>query len=446
VDVTESVNVTDGTEATDAPGLSGDATVTPGAGFAGSPEVSETEPAANKGDATVFTSRLAGRRLLDSEGLSIGRVRDVVILAPAAGDPPRAIGLVVTLSRRQIFVSLGHVTEMSVDGVALGGSTVDLGKFSRRPGEILASELYDKPAGDSVVLDVGIAPSAGPRTGWDVSVLAIGRRRGLLRHADEIVPWSAHRDLFDAGPVGGQFAGLRDLHPTDLASVVEAMPPARRRQLADALHDSELADVLQEMPEEEQVSFLAGLGVDRIADIIEEMEPDDATDLLAEMPPGEREQLLAAIRPTRAADLRRLLSYGAATAGGLMTSEPLIVPPDASVAEVLARIRQPGRQRSQAAQVYVCEPPSSTPTGRYLGWIGFQRLLREAPATEVGRCLEDSGFIRPSLPQLQVATRMAAYNLIGIAVCDDAGRLVGAVTVDDVLDRLLPADWRKGGE
>jgi CBS domain-containing protein len=392
---------------------------------------------------TVFTSRLAGRRLLDSEGLSLGRVRDVLILAPVAGDPPRALGLVVSLGRRLIFVSLGRVTEMSADGVTLGGGTVDLGKFSQRPGEILASQLYEKPAGDGVVLDVGICPSEGSRAGWEVCVLAVGPRRGLLRHAATVVPWSSYRDLFDAGPVGDQIAELRSLHPTDLASAVEELPAAGRRQLADALHDEELADVLQEMPEADQITFLAGLGVERIADVIEEMEPDDATDLLEAMPAAERERLLAAIHPDQAANLRRLLSYDAATAGGLMTSDPLIATPDATVADVLARMRQPGRQVSEAIQVYVCEPPSSTPAGRYLGTVGFQRLLREPPATEVGQCVEDSGFIRPDLPQQEVARRMAAYNLVAIAVCDEAGRLVGAVTIDDVIDRLLPADWRK---
>src|SRR5215472_3946663 len=125
---------------------------------------------------TVFTSRLTGRRLLDSEGLVIGRVKDVV-LAPASGlDAPRAIGLVVTLSRRQIFVSLGRVAEVSVDGVSLAGSSVDLGRFSRRAGEILASELYDRKVDGEVVLDVGIIRSPG-RSGWEVSALALGQRR-----------------------------------------------------------------------------------------------------------------------------------------------------------------------------------------------------------------------------------------------------------------------------
>ena len=392
----------------------------------------------------VFTSRLSGRRLLGSDGLSIGKVRDVVILRAAPGDPPRALGLVVTVQRRHIFVSLGQIGEMSVDGVTLDGSSVDLGRFSQRSGEILASQLYDKPVGTGVVLDIGITRS-GRRSGWEVSVLAIGQWRGLLRHAGTIVPWDKYPELFAAGGVGEQIAGLRDMHPTDLASAVGSLPAAGRRQLAEALQNEELADVLQEMPEQDQIGFLAGLGIERIADVVEEMEPDDAVDLLAEMPAGERGQLLAAMPIDRAADLRRLLSYDATTAGGLMTSKPLIVTPEAPVAEVLARIRQPSKGVTEAAQVYVCEPPAVTPTGRYLGTVGFQRLLREPPSFPIAQCIEDSSFVRPDLPEREVAARLAAYNLVGVAVCDDAGRLVGAVTVDDVLDRLLPANWRKRG-
>jgi Mg/Co/Ni transporter MgtE len=96
-----------------------------------------------------------------------------------------------------------------------------------------------------------------------------------------------------------------------------------------------------------------------------------------------------------------------------------------------------------AAQVYVCEPPSLTPTGRYLGTVGFQRLLREPPATNVGQCVEETGFVRPELSEREVARRMAAYDLIGVAVCDEEGCLLGAITVDDVLDRILPTGWRK---
>jgi len=395
--------------------------------------------------APIFTSRLSGRQLLDSEDLSVGRIRDVVILPTAGGEPPWVLGLVVTLHRRQIFVSLGRVAEISVDGAHLRGGAVDLRRFSRRPGEILASELYGQHAGAGTVLDVGIVPSERRRGGWEVSVLAIGHGRGLnLRHnSTAIVPWDAGAELFKVSALAEQLVQLRGMHPTDLANAVETLPDARRRQLVAALHDEELADVLEEMPEQDQVRLLSGLGLERSADVVEEMQPDDAADLLAELPSEQRERLLAAMQTVQAADLRRLLRYDATTAGGLMTSQPLIVAPDTPVAEVLAQIRDPELAVTAAAQVYVCEPPSVTPTGRYLGTVGFQQLLRQPPATPVGQSLEESGFVRPEIPEQEVARRMAAYNLVGVAVCDEDGRLLGAITVDDVLDRILPADWRK---
>ncbi|HET9893535.1 MAG TPA: CBS domain-containing protein [Streptosporangiaceae bacterium] len=393
--------------------------------------------------APVFTSRLTGRQLLDSEGLSIGRVRDVVILPSASGEPPWVLGMVVTLQRRQIFVNLGRIAEISVDGVHLRGGTIDLRRFGRRTGEILASELYGQSAGTASVLDVGIAPSPSRRGGWEVSALAVGHGRSLWHSSSTVVPWDKYPELFKAGPLAEQLIGLREMHPTDLANAIEVMSLTRRKELAEALQDEELADLLEEMPEQDQIRLLAGLGLERTADIVEEMEPDDAADLLAEMPAEQRERLLAAMETVQAADLRRLLRYDATTAGGLMTSHPLIVPPDAPVAQVLAQIRQPDTAATVAAQVYVCEPPSVTPTGRYLGTVGFQRLLRQPPATTVGECIEESGFVRPDLPEKEVARRMAAYNLIGVAVCDEAGCLLGAITVDDVLDRIMPTGWRR---
>jgi len=393
--------------------------------------------------APVFTSRLSGRPLRDSDGQAVGRVRDVVLLPPAGGEPPRAIGLVVTLQRRQIFVNLGRVAEISFDGVRLRGGTVDMRRFSRRTGEMLVSELYDRPAGSGVVLDVGISASQRRMSGWEVTSLAIGRSRGLRHHGTTVVPWDQYPQLFEVPGQDEQLIELREMRPADLANAVQRLSATRRRQLAEALQDEELADLLEEMPEQDQVRFLAMLGLERSADVVEEMQPDDAADLLAEMPPEQRERLLAAMESVQAADLRRLLGYDATTAGGLMTSQPLIFAPDAAVAEVLARIREPELAVTAAAQVYVCEPPLTTPTGRFLGTVGFQRLLRHAPAETVGQCVRPSNFVRPDLPERELAVRLAAYNLVGVAVCDDAGRLLGAVTVDDVLDRLLPADWRR---
>ena len=393
----------------------------------------------------VFTSRLKGRPLLDRDDLIIGRIRDVVILPAAGSEPPRALGLVVQMGRRRIFVSLSRIGEISVDGAHLLGGTVDLGGFTQRTGEILASALYGRRIAAGTVVDVAITLRELRRTGWEVSTVALNRDRGLRRHGPAIVPWGECRELFEAGPLADQITRLRDMQPADLATALEGMPPARRSQLAEALDDEELADLLEEMPEEDQVRLLAGLELERSADVVEEMQPDDAADLLAEMPSEQRERLLMAMQSVQAADLRRLLRYNAATAGGLMTSQPLIFAPDKTVAEVLAQMRDARIPAIAAAQVYVCEPPTMTPTGRYLGSVGFQRLLRRPPAVEVGQCIEASVFVRPDLPERELAVRLAAYNLVSVAVCDEEGRLLGAVTVDDVLDRVLPADWRRKG-
>jgi CBS domain-containing protein len=393
----------------------------------------------------VFTSRLKGRPLLDKEGLTIGRIRDVVILPGPGKEPPRALGLVVTLQRRRIFVNLGQIAEISVDGAHLHGGAVDVERFTRRTGETLASELTGQHVQDGTVADVAISPSEQLRVGWEVSALAISHGRSLLHRGPQIVPWDTYPELFKTDPLGAQLAQLRELPPADLATAVEGLPPSRRSQVAAALEDEELADLLEEMPEQDQVRLLAGLGIERTADVVEEMQPDDAADLLAEMPAEQRERLLTAMETGQAEDLRRLLRYGPKTAGGLMTSQPLIVTPDTPVAEVLARIRNPDTPVTAAAQVYVCEPPMVTPTGRYLGSVGFQRLLRRAPSLLVGQCVEGRVFVRPELPERDLAARIAAYNLVSVAVCDEDGRLVGAVTVDDVLDHLLPADWRRTG-
>src|SRR5215469_14097537 len=357
----------------------------------------------------VFTSRLRGRPLLDKEGLTIGRIRDVVILPGPAKEPPRALGLVVTLQRRRIFVNLGQIAEISVDGAHLHGGAVDLDRFTRRAGEILASELTGQHVQDGTVVDVAISSSEQLRVGWEVSALAVSHGRSLLHRSPEIVPWDRYPELFKTDPLAEQLAELRELPPADLATAVEGLPPSRRDQIAAALEDEELADLLEEMPEQDQI------------------------------------RLLTAMESGQAEDLRRLLRYGPKTAGGLMTSQPLIVTPDTPVAEVLARIRDPDTPVTAAAQVYVCEPPMVTPTGRYLGTVGFQRLLRRAPSVLVGECIEARIFVRPDLPERDLAARIAAYNLVSVAVCDENGRLVGAVTVDDVLDHLLPADWRRTG-
>jgi CBS domain-containing protein/sporulation protein YlmC with PRC-barrel domain len=402
-----------------------------------------TTRAAGLADRQVFTSRLEGRPFMDGEGVTIGRVRDVVILPVPGGEAPHALGLVVQMRRRRIFVGLGRIGEITAEGARLIGGTVDLGGFTLRPGEILASSLYGKHTPEGTVADIAIAPRETRRSGWVVIAIAVSRGRGLRGGSVAIVSWDRCQALFDTDPVTGQLTRLRELQPADLATAFGRLNPARRSQLADALDDAELADMLEELPEEDQVRLVNSLELERGADVVEEMQPDDAADLLAEMTDEQRERLLTAMQSVQADEVRRLLRYDGATAGGVMTSQPLIFGPETTVAEVLAKIRNPDVASVTAAQVYVCEAPLEPPTGTYLGSVGFQRLLRRPPAVAIGEVIESRVFVRPDLGERELATRLAAYNMIGVAVCDEGGHLLGAVTVDDVLDHLLPTGWRR---
>ncbi len=187
------------------------------------------------------------------------------------------------------------------------------------------------------------------------------------------------------------------------------------------------------------MEILAGLDTERAADVLEEMSPDDAADLIAELPTETAERLLTLMEPDEAEDVRRLLTYEERTAGGLMTSEPVILPVDATVADALAHVRNAELSPALAAMIYVCRPPLETPTGRFIGVGHIQRLLREPPSELVSAALDtDLDGLRPDDSLTAVSKYLATYNLVAAPVLDDEGRLLGAVTVDDVLDHLLP--------
>jgi len=402
--------------------------------------------------ARVFAARLAGLPVFDPVGEPVGRVRDVVIALRLAGQPPRVLGLVVDVQRRRIFVPMGRVRGVESGTVVLATATLSLRGFEQRPGETLAlTELLDRHvslaggerAGTPVtVVDVGLEQT---RTGdWLLTKVAVreGRRRGR----PEVLEWDEVTGL--TLPAGGQgaanlLAAFEKLNPADLAGVLRDLPGKRRQEVAAALDDERLADVLEEMPEESQVELLGGLADERAADVLEEMAPDDAADLLSELPADQAARLLELMEPDEADPVRRLLAYADDTAGGLMNNEPVVLPPNATVADALARIRQRDLSPALAAQVYVVRPPAQTPTGRFLGTAHFQRLLREPPSALVSAVVDtDVGPLAADVPLALVTRHLATYNLVAAPVVDGEGRLLGVVSVDDVLDHLLPAHWR----
>ncbi len=393
----------------------------------------------------AFVSRLVRLPLLDAEGEAIGRMQDVVIVLSGA-EPPRVLGFIAAMQRRRIFVNAARVAEFEPTGVRLRSGTIDLHPFRQRSGEQLAvADLFNKRIGDEFLTDLAIESSRADGS-WSVVSVALGRRGPLRRRrSPHVVPWESVASSFVTRPEFAMVAELREMHPTDVASRLQTLSPARRQELAGLLEDDRLADLLEELPEDEAIRIIGSLDVDHAAHVIEEMEPDDAADLLGDLPEGERAALLAAMMPEDSTPLRRLLAYDENTAGGLMTPEPLVLPATATVAEALAVARNAEVPAELAAQVFVVRPPTSTPTGTFLGAVGFQRLLREAPGTLLEHCIDadDPEPVGEDLPLRDVAERLAGYDLLAVPVCDRARRMVGAVTVDDVLDHVLPEGWRR---
>jgi CBS domain-containing protein len=399
----------------------------------------------------VYLSRLTRLPLLGADGADIGRIVDGVI--DLGSKPPRVNGLVVAVQRRRVFVGIGRIGEIEPEGARLRRGSVNMRHFELRAGErLLGAELLGKRLKGERVVDIGLAldPDGG---GWEVVTVALSPRRvpGLgprgvpgLRRAPDVLDWAEAGELFASErPVDRQAAELAGLHPAEMAAAIRHLPISRRRVLASELEDERFADLLEELSEDEQVRLIEGMDLERVADILDEMEADDAADLISELPAVRQAELLTAMDPEEAEPVRRLLKYESDTAGGLMTPEPLILSPESTVAEALARVRERDIPVPLAAAVFVCRPPLETPTGRYVGNVGFQRLLRETPSKPLGRCIdEEVEPVHESTSDRDVAAQLAAYDTVSLAVIDDAGRLVGAVTIDDVLDRVLPDNWR----
>ena len=403
----------------------------------------------------VFVARLAGLRVFDPIGDEVGRVRDVVVLFRAGRNRPRVVGLVVEVpGRRRVFVPMTRVTAMDAGQVITTG-LVNMRRFEQRPTETLViAEMLEREVrlvdGTSVATVEDVAIEQQRNRDWEVTRVFVrkGTQRGLRRRGEtllvdyeQVIGLAGHQPQQGASLLAAQ---IEEMKPADIADLLHDLSGKRRLELASALDDERLADVLEELPEDDQVEILSALGRERAADVLEAMQPDDAADLLGELPEEQQEQLLGLMEPEEARDVRRLLAYDENTAGGLMTTEPVILSPEATVAEALAHVRRSELSPALAAAVFVCRPPLETPTGRLLGVVHIQRMLREAPHEPIGGVLDaDVEPVDVAAPLALLTRRLATYNLVSIPVTDADGRLLGVVTVDDVLDHLLPEDWRE---
>ncbi len=409
----------------------------------------------------LYLSQVIGRPVLDGNGEPIGKVADLIV---AVGDHyPPVTGLVVETDRRQIFLPWTSVESLDEAGARLRTQTIDIGKFQQRPDEIrLRADLMDKQIvdidGRKVVRvnDLRLDEIEGKLhlDAVDVGAAGLLRRLGIERGWRTIarnlklsVP-ERYIDWEDVDPVETSIAsiklriphgGLAELHPADLATIIDQLAPKDRAGVLAALDDEIAADVFEEMEPETQVEVLEDLDPARAADILEEMSPDDAADLVADLSDETREELLALMERDEAEELGELLAYPEDTAGGMMTTELVALPATLTCAQAIDRLRELEPDAETIYYVYVTDDED-----RLVGVLSLRDLIVAQPELAISEVMiPEPVTVGVLADEDEVAEIVAHYNLLAVPVVDPAGHLVGIVTVDDAMDAILPDAWRK---
>ncbi|MBW3623965.1 MAG: CBS domain-containing protein [Armatimonadetes bacterium] len=410
----------------------------------------------------AYVSELLNRPVYGRGGELIGTVRDLIV-RPGREPFPPVTGLVVRVSARNaVFVPAEMVQTITPQRITLGSSRLDLRPFQRREREMLLNkDVMDKQIvnieGLKVVrvndLQLQQVGNRWRLAGVDISAAALlarlGFRKRVLRRSQEeaepgeVIPWE-NIEFFASEvpvPIRLRHEGIRRLHPTDIARLLEELSPAQGSELVASMPDELAADTLEEMDEETRQEILEQMDEERKADIIEEMEDDAATDVLQEMEPEEAERVLEEMDVEEAEAVRRLLDYGEDTAGGLMTTERITMPPTAAVEEALTMLRTHPDLPPGLYYVYVTDPEDDS---SLLGTVSLRNLILSPPNAALKSIMETRLVTaRVDESALEVARRISEYNLLALPILDEEDRFLGIVSVDDAIDLLLPDTERQ---
>jgi magnesium transporter len=404
----------------------------------------------------LYLSQAIGRPVRDQNGEPIGKVADLIV---AIGDRyPPVTGIVVDTNGREIFLHWQSVTSLDASGATLGTSAIDISKFQQRPNEIrLKLDLMDRQIVDidgRKVVRVNDLRLDEVEGSLHLVAVDVGPS-GLLRRLGIEGPWRTiahglHRevperyiDWEDVDPVERTIAsvklrvphkGLAELHPADLATIIDQLSRNDRVGVIASLDDEAAADAIGEMEPDAQVDILEDLEPARAADILEEMDPDEAADLVADLSHESRTEILGLMEKDEAEEVRELMTYDEETAGGIMTTEFVAVPASLTAAQTIDRLRELEPNAETIYYVYVTDAE-----GRLVGVLSLRDLIVAKPSTLISRFMFDEPVaVRTDASQEEVTEVVARYNLLAVPVVDAEGHLEGIVTIDDAIDTLLP--------
>ncbi len=407
----------------------------------------------------LHLSSVVKSALVDRNGDRLGRVEDLIVRLGDNPHPPLS-GLVVRIGQRSLFVPIERIADIRPGRVELVGETVNLQRFDRRPGELLlvkdllARHLINLQGARLIranEIEIARLDARWEVVGVDPSPRVALRRllpRPLARHiptrTGTVVDWASIEPFVAHVPTARlriPYRKLARLHPAQIADLVEAASHDEGEEIIEAVgQDRELeADVFEELNAEHQLEFIRSRSDGEAARLLATMAPDDAADLLTELDQERRLPVLENLPAAQQRKIRALLSYNSETAGGLMGPDFLVLAETTPVADVLDSVRTSQAPPEALAVVFSCDE-----VGQVTGTASVVSLVRAVPSATLG------SVVRPDPPHVHadwdihaIARKMSDFNLTVAPVMDDHHLMVGVITVDDLLEQLLPTGWRR---
>ena len=405
----------------------------------------------------LHLSSVIGSPLLDRAGDRIGRVADCIVWLNASPHPPIS-GLVASLGGRELFVPIAMVSRIDSDSAQLSGETLNLKRFERRSGELLlARDLSGRHlinlVGARLIraheLELAHVEGAWRVVGVDPSPRA-SLRRVLPRRlksrilSGAVVDWASIEPFVSHVPSARMripYRKLSRLRAAQIADLVEAASHEEGEEIIEAVGMNRAleADVFEELGPEHQREFLNSRSVSEAARLLSSMEPDDAADLITDLDQERRLPLLEALPKAYGAKVRALLSYNPETAGGLMSPDFLSLPADTTVPDALEAVRKSEAPPEALATIYVTDEG-----GRLYGVASLVSLLKASDAARLGAIGDtDPLTIRADADLHAIVRKMSDFDLSSAPVVDNDRHMLGIITVDDVLELMLPTGWRR---
>jgi len=413
-----------------------------------------------------YLSEIQNRRVIEPNGNVVGRLTDVAVV-PQGQFPAAQWAILATPGGEKVVrwadlaQEIGHLRLRSrLEATPPAQLPPDALRLAR---DLLDKQIVDTHGAKVVrVNDLQLSEVDGQLrlVGADVGLRGLLRRVGAEGVAERIagvagrrlprgiIPWHLVEPLQAKEPEAPKTAAVRLtiphrklalLHPADIADVVEEMTADERVAVFQQLDLETAADALQEVEPEMQAAIVSDLPEERAADILEEMDPDEAADLLQDLPEDRREELVDLMEKEEASDVEELLTYPEDSAGGIMTTDFVALPGEQTAAQSIDQLREKKPDPELTYYLYVVDAQ-----GKLEGVLSLRDLVVAPPETKVTAIMDPRVLKIPAeTPKEEVASLIAKYDLLALPVIDARGRLLGTVTVDDVVELILPRGWKK---